>query len=59
MSTTSKAPRHATNQGTPFQVLFKRKPVQFLPVPEIEDEHQEVRTRLTPPITAQLTVTGI
>jgi len=23
-------------------VLFKRKPVQFLPVPEIEDESQEV-----------------
>lgn len=26
------------------QVLFKRKPVQFLPVPEIDDENQEVRT---------------
>lgn len=24
------------------QVLFKRKPVQFLPVPEIHDENQEV-----------------
>jgi hypothetical protein len=23
-------------------VLFKRKPVQFLPVPEIDDENQEV-----------------
>lgn len=25
------------------QVLFKRKPVQFLTAPEIEDENQEVR----------------
>jgi hypothetical protein len=30
----------------PVQVLFKRKPVQFLPVPEIEDENQEVRILL-------------
>jgi hypothetical protein len=26
------------------QVLFKRKPVQFLTAPEIEDENQEVRS---------------
>jgi hypothetical protein len=31
------------------QVLFKRKPVQLLPVPEIEDEGQEVRTSASPP----------
>ncbi|KAK4157942.1 hypothetical protein C8A00DRAFT_11243 [Chaetomidium leptoderma] len=31
---------HPTNPAP--QVLFKRKPVQFLPVPEIDDEHQEV-----------------
>jgi hypothetical protein len=37
---THKAPSILT--PTP-QVLFKRKPVQFLPVPEIDDDHQEVR----------------
>jgi hypothetical protein len=35
------APRTLT--PTAPQVLFKRKPVQFLPVPEIDDDHQEVR----------------
>lgn len=43
---TASAPRPLT--PTP-QVLFKRKPVQFLPVPEIDDEHQEVRTHADPP----------
>jgi hypothetical protein len=36
---TSEAPLSLTPRP---QVLFKRKPVQFLPVPEIEDENQEV-----------------
>jgi hypothetical protein len=43
---TSEAPLSLTPRP---QVLFKRKPVQFLPVPEIEDENQEVRTLDIPP----------
>jgi hypothetical protein len=59
MSTTSKALRPSTNHNPLPQVLFKRKPVQFLPVPEIDDEHQEVRTHLIPTISDQLTAAGI
>jgi hypothetical protein len=43
---TSEAPLSLTPRP---QVLFKRKPVQFLPVPEIEDENQEVCTLDIPP----------
>jgi hypothetical protein len=43
---TSEAPVSLTSRP---QVLFKRKPVQFLPVPEIDDDHQEVRPCDIPP----------